>query len=550
MQIPNEFHYFWHYDVIPEPVKAWIESWKKYNPNGKFTYWTDKSVLSEMKKRDPALIDMYIKCKSLFGRMKIAEYYILDTFGGIFFEIDTRCMRSFEQFLDKKFICSLEPDEHAQKYDMEFIVGSAVVGCRSKHKIWRTVFELISENLQKMEKIEDPEVAFGSVMFTKAIEMSKDWIDDEAEFYPSEIFYPITNQSTLEDIKKTNLNDAFCVHYWKDYVHPSSFIPQKEEPTVMIAILARNKAHVLTTYLQCLTELDYSKDKIHIFIHTNDNTDDTLNILLKWVEKVENEYATVEMVYGTAKVLKDDTSSPHNWGANRSRLDLLACIRQHSLQKALEKECKYYFVVDCDNFILPHTLYDLVSCRKPIVAPMLHCIGNPNLSNFLMGPMTATNSLQERKIKMQEKGIFPVSLVHNTYLIDCKYIPKLSYQGQEGSFEFANFSTSAVKHGIAQYICNKKYYGFFIHFFKTIDDEKKLFELHGEDMQKLIDDMLENKTDEVQEMLETLSISNLGWMKKIKKKTDASLDPSRLHSLTLYSSTLESSTLHSQESNN
>ena len=220
------------------------------------------------------------------------------------------------------------------------------------------------------------------------------------------------------------------------------------------------------------------------------------------------------------KRLEDDRSLAHSWIKNRSRLDVLAQIRQNSLRKAEERGCRYYFVADCDNLILPHTLRDMVACQKPIVAPLLHCVGNENLSNFVMAALKtpASNAMQERKIRMKERGIFPAMLVHNTYLVDVRYASKLSYEGRDGSFEFTNFSISAKKNGVNQYVCNKRFYGFFLHFWNTVENEARLIRDHGPVLQDILDAMIDEEVETVYSLLNRVSVSNVGWMKRADPK--------------------------------
>lgn len=513
--IPREFHTYWKNQAIPSFAKPWIDSWTKHNPNFQTHCWNELEICVTMKNVKSDFLNLFKDCKSLYGRMRIAEYFVLEHYGGVFFDMDTRCMKSFEDLVsNRKLFMGLEPQEHAQKYGEKFIIGSAIVGSVPRHRLWRIVHDMIEKNIR--EGIEDPDVAYGSIMLTDAVKQCKDWIESESEIYDSSIFYPISNVSTKEEARASSVKQAFCIHYWRDFLHPSSFVAPKEDPTVLICILARNKAHLLPLYLKSIESLDYPKDRIHVFINTNDNKDDTYQILLDWSKKLEQEYASIEIEYGHNKALDDDRSLSHSWGSKRVRLDILARIRQSSLKKTFERKCQYYFVVDCDNFVLPHTLRDLIACQKPIVAPLLHCIGDSNLSNFFITSLTSpvNNEVQDRKIKMKERGIFPASLVHNTYLIDAKYISRLSYEGREGSFEFANFSVSAKKQGIGQYVCNKRFYGIFLHYFKTVENESRLIKEEASSLQSILDNMVDDHNDNVQDLLKRVSVSNLTWVSK------------------------------------
>jgi hypothetical protein len=79
------------------------------------------------------------------------------------------------------------------------------------------------------------------------------------------------------------------------------------------------------------------------------------------------------------------------------------------LQRAIDLGASYYFVVDCDNFVLPHTLKDLISAQKPIVGPLLHCVGDPLLSNFI------------RELSRDESGKYVVPEKSLNYKLDKKH---------------------------------------------------------------------------------------------------------------------------------
>ena len=156
-------------------------------------------------------------------------------------------------------------------------------------------------------------------------------------------------------------------------------------PTVMFAILARNKEHVLPRYLACVSSLTYSKKQIHLYIRTNNNEDGTEAVLTSWLWEHSLEYASVDFLSYQDPVLMDDRSAPHHWVGNIRRLRALAKIREESLNTAREMGVDFYFVCDCDNFIIPRCLSDLISLGLPIAGPLLLSLteGDPFANFFL-----------------------------------------------------------------------------------------------------------------------------------------------------------------------
>lgn len=237
------------------------------------------------------------------------------------------------------------------------------------------------------------------------------------------------------------------------------------DKTVLLCILARNKAHVLPYFLRCIDALDYEKKQITVYINTNNNQDNTLEILNNWVVEKREEYRNI--IYDVHEVNELDFLSPHQW--TQRRLKALSMIRNASMQKAISTSSDYYFVVDCDNFIAPFTLKTLMAHDKPIIAPMLRSIPNKEdeYSNFFSAidadgywwPSDQYYSI----VRWGSIGVFEVPVVHCTYLVQTRYIPELTYVDGSDHYDFVIFSRSAREKGISQYICNERPFGYILH---------------------------------------------------------------------------------------
>ena len=143
---------------------------------------------------------------------------------------------------------------------------------------------------------------------------------------------------------------------------------------ITIAILAKDKAHVLPLYLDLIEKQTYPASKIKLYIRTNNNSDHTAELLEEWVEKVKDRFS--EIHYDASDVEEPvHEFSPHEW--NSMRFKVLGRLRQESVDWA-RKRGTHYFVVDCDNFIVPETLEMLYQTRLPVIAPLLRNGDDPN----------------------------------------------------------------------------------------------------------------------------------------------------------------------------
>lgn len=228
--------------------------------------------------------------------------------------------------------------------------------------------------------------------------------------------------------------------------------------TVTIAILAKDKAHVLPEYLQCIDNQTWPKAQTHLYIRTNNNNDATATILLEWFERVKHEYNTT---YWSSEDVEANVQQykQHEW--NTLRFVVLGKIRNDSMRWAHEHQ-SHYFVADCDNFIKPETIANLVSVNLPIVAPLL--ITNTRYSNYHAAidanGYYAEDPLYYKILHRETIGLIRVPVVHCTYLVHYDSIPHLTYDDASYRFEYVVFSHSARKSNIYQYMDNRLVYGY------------------------------------------------------------------------------------------
>ena len=266
----------------------------------------------------------------------------------------------------------------------------------------------------------------------------------------------------------------------------SEILYSDNDSYIVLAILAKDKANCLPFYLNCIYNQTYNKKYIHLYIRTNDNTDNTESILSEFVEKCGKEYASVYF---------DNTSiseslknySNHEW--NSFRFNILGKIRQDSVDYALKLKA-HYFVVDCDNFIIPTTIEQIFKNKDiGVITPILRTgfnenmkyskktiIGNnPNYSNFhysvTQDGYYAYNNNCLRILNNDITGLIRVCCVHCLYLIPYKYLSFINYIDNSNRYEYVIFSETLRKNNIPQYIDNTHKYGYL-----TFTEDKEEFD--------------------------------------------------------------------------
>jgi glycosyltransferase involved in cell wall biosynthesis len=244
-------------------------------------------------------------------------------------------------------------------------------------------------------------------------------------------------------------------------------------PRLLVAILAKQKERTLPLYLRCIEALDYPKNRITLYIRTNNNTDRTLAILAEWVERVRGSYAAVEVDAADVPERVQDFGV-HEW--NATRFGVLGAIRRDSLQKTLAHGCDFYFTADVDNFLRPFALRELVALNLPIVSPLLRSSEERALYSNYHADIDANGYYRECDqygmiLWQSVVGVLELPVVHCTYLIRAGCIPELAYQDGTRRHEYVVFSESARRAGIPQYLDNRQVYGYL-----TLSEEPEVAE--------------------------------------------------------------------------
>jgi len=249
-----------------------------------------------------------------------------------------------------------------------------------------------------------------------------------------------------------------------------------EPPKILVSILAKNKELTLPYYLETLLNWDYPKERMILFIKTNDNRDKTKEILDDWLASNSKKY--LKIIYTSDDIDPEIRDlDVHDW--NPRRFKVLGAIREQSLKATLDEECDFYFISDVDNYLRPETLRELVSWNKEIVAPLLKIVPDvPSQGQASEASATYGEYYSNYHYKVDEngyyfetpeyylvwnqqvKGLVNVELVHCTYLIRSDLLSKLYYLDQTDRFEYVIFGESARKNNIPQYIDNRKVWGY------------------------------------------------------------------------------------------
>jgi hypothetical protein len=253
-------------------------------------------------------------------------------------------------------------------------------------------------------------------------------------------------------------NHRYCHHFLHNNVAEYECLGHDINEDILLAILVKDKGPCLPFYLQCIYNLNYDKKKLHLYIRTNDNNDNSAELLLEFIGKYGNEYGSV--YYDDSSLSpRLKTMGHRDW--NSHRFDVLGQIRQDSINYA-EKNGWHYFVADCDNFITPNTLKTLLAHRDyKVIGPLLPTkTGYSNYHYDVDGDGYYAHNPKYMDILHKKMcGIFPVAVIHCTYFINHDTLKDIKYNDGTGRHEYVIFSDVLRKKNIKQYIINNDFFG-------------------------------------------------------------------------------------------
>ncbi|KAH3719800.1 uncharacterized protein LOC127856355 [Dreissena polymorpha] len=145
--IPHVIHQTWKNRMIPLVFHENVRSFIDNNPEFEYRFWTDESARSLIQHQHPDLLDLFDNYVEPVRRADLLRYVVLYEFGGVYADLDTRCLRPLEQVISQ-YACVLSPEpyEHASLiFNTEFMVTNSIMFCRAGHPFLKQVLQNIAD---------------------------------------------------------------------------------------------------------------------------------------------------------------------------------------------------------------------------------------------------------------------------------------------------------------------------------------------------------------------------------------------------------------------
>lgn len=229
-----------------------------------------------------------------------------------------------------------------------------------------------------------------------------------------------------------------------------------DPPKVMIAVMVEANALFLDLQLECLEQLDYPKAQIVLHIHTVPRYEP---MIAAWVDRVGPLYAGVKLT--TPPEVRLLFVNP----AQQVAAPTPAAQRDEFLKEFPLTGSDFFFAIDMSNLLKADSLRELVALNLPIVAPFLRSADPTRYYSNYHAEIDPNGFYLECDqyfwiLQRYVRGIFDVPVVNGTYLVRADVVSALTYQDETNWPDYVVFSKSARDAKIAQYLDNRKIYGF------------------------------------------------------------------------------------------
>ncbi|KAJ3211151.1 hypothetical protein HK099_008090 [Clydaea vesicula] len=154
--IPKIIHQIWitsEHDVDkPLPTFSQVENCKKINNDFKFMFWTNNNI-SQINLVNKAYFNIWRNTKDeIPGATDILRYEILYQFGGIYMDIDTICVKPFNDLVNKSFFIGYEMFNNTGSVDpTNPMIANGVIGSKKQNFFFYLIKQYFKSKTKKME---------------------------------------------------------------------------------------------------------------------------------------------------------------------------------------------------------------------------------------------------------------------------------------------------------------------------------------------------------------------------------------------------------------
>lgn len=210
--IPKIIHYCWFGGKeIPEQLKKYMASWKKYCPDYELKLWNEENfdinsnqyVREAYENKKYAFVTDYVRLFALYN------------YGGIYMDTDVEILKPLDGFVQNKAFFGFESKDYIQ---------TALIGSEPSHPIIKEFLDYYS-NRHFINNSGECDTTTNVKIITKILKQHDLKLNNEiqnicdAVFYPSDYFCPIDWKTKKKNVTK----NTYAIHWFEgSWIQPKS----------------------------------------------------------------------------------------------------------------------------------------------------------------------------------------------------------------------------------------------------------------------------------------------------------------------------------------
>lgn len=215
-RIPTIIHQTWKDDRVPPTLAEYSSSWRAHHPAWEHRLWTDAMNRAFIAAHYPEFLAQYDRYPEPIQRADAIRYFLLYHYGGLYVDLDFRCLRPFDPLLEgKSCVLGQEAKENCALFKRTRIVCNALMAATPRHPFFRAVIDALPEYAARGASAADPVLeTTGPFMLTGVYEAFPE--PASVELLPSELLYPLST-AQADEYRRTgrspvSLADSYAVH--------------------------------------------------------------------------------------------------------------------------------------------------------------------------------------------------------------------------------------------------------------------------------------------------------------------------------------------------
>lgn len=208
MAIPKIIHYCWFGDGrIPEENQAYIDEWKKVCPDYEIIKWNESNY--DIKK--VAFMREAAAVKNWTFIADYARFDIINTYGGIYLDVDVQVLKNYDDFLELNSFWGIEQDFNRQLY----VNPGLGFGSTPNNPILHKLLDYYSDMHFEKDKVVASPIILRKLFEQQGFQQKNNIQKfDFGNIFPKDYFAPLSSFGKL----KTTHNTVSIHHYLGSWI--------------------------------------------------------------------------------------------------------------------------------------------------------------------------------------------------------------------------------------------------------------------------------------------------------------------------------------------